>query len=127
MYQSVRASDEIFLQFLGLVTVLEILFTFDDYGVKRRIASRTSTLYLNDDSQRMELNKKLREIYKDRNDLVHGNTISLNPKSLYHQHYDFLLPIVFQIFPMYIEIASKGFTRKEIAKHLDSLFYDDSE
>lgn len=127
IYQHARASDEIFLQFLGLVTVLEILFTFKEDSLRKRIASRTSALYLNDEAKRIELNGILRTIYKDRSDLVHGNTISLNPESLYHKHYDFLLPVVFQILPMYIDIAYWGGTKKHIISELDKMFFDDSD
>ena len=82
MYQSARATDEIFLQFIGLVIVLEILFSIDDGDIKKKIASRTSALYHNDESKRVELNAKLKEIYKDRSELIHGNTISLHLKLL---------------------------------------------
>lgn len=126
VYQNVRASDEIFLQFLGLITVLEILFVSNNEPKRKRASSRTSAFYKKDESDRIELNKKLREIYKDRNDLAHGSAVSLNPQSSYHKHYDFLLPIVFQILPSYIENLSQGKTKKEINKILDNIFFDDS-
>ena len=122
MYQQARASDEIMLQFLGMVTVLEILFTFDENKLKKKFASRISGLYYNDSLKRDELNKKLKEIYKDRSELVHGNKITLNPESLYHKHYEFLLLIVFQILKYYVQFLSENITKKEIIKHLDEKF-----
>jgi len=119
MYQQARASDEIIMQFLGMVTVLEILFTFDETELKQKLAFRTSRLYYNDKSKRIELYEKLRQIYKDRSDLVHGSKITLNPESLYHKHYEFLLPIVFETLRYYVELLSDGKTKKEIIGILD--------
>jgi len=127
MYQSARGTNETFLKFMGLVTVLEILFTLKNDSIRKRISSRTSALFFDDESKRIELNSKLRTIYKDRSDLVHGNTISLNPRSLYFKHYTFLLSIIFELLPKYIEKISQGKTKNEIIRYLDSLFYDDSD
>jgi len=122
MYQQARASDEIILQFLGMVTVLEILFTFDEPKLKKKFASRTSGLYYKDESQRIKLNENLKQIYQNRSDLIHGNKITLNPESLYHKHYEFLLPIVFETLKHYIKLLSDEITKKEIIKNLDKEF-----
>ncbi|MCE9653249.1 MAG: hypothetical protein K8Q89_09410 [Nitrosarchaeum sp.] len=121
VYHKARSSDEIFTQFLDLVTVLETLFTENDGETKYKLALRTCIFYENDTLKRKELFEKLRTVYRDRSDLIHGNKISLNPHSVYHKHYEFLLPIVFQILIKYIKILSNDVAKKDIVKMIDDM------
>ena len=125
-YQKSRASDVVFTQFLDLVTVLETLFTENDGEQKQKFASRTSIFYERDTTKRIELFEKLRIIYKNRSELVHGNKISLNPHSVYHDHFEFLLPMVFKILSTYIGILSDGHTKKDIINLIDKEILDKS-
>lgn len=119
VYQKSKRSDEIFTQFLDLVTVLESLFTENDGEIAYKFALRTSYFIESDGIKRFDLFQKLRKIYRDRSHLIHGNELSLNPNSIYHEHVMFLSPIVFRIIPKYIELLTSRNNKKTIIEMLD--------
>ena len=120
-YHLSKHAKHSFTKFLDLVTVLESLFTENDGELKYKFALRTSLFHENDPVNRKKLYTNLHQIYKDRSNLVHGNYISLNPKSMYDERIEYLTPIIFNVFPKYIEYMSSGLSKKDILKLIDNM------
>lgn len=119
-YYNSKHSEQIYSSFLDLVAVLETLFTENDGEVRYKFSLRTSIFMESDPEKRYALFEKLKKIYKDRSELVHGDDITLNPYTKYHQHVSFLTPLVFETLHKYIELSS-SLTKKEIIKQIDKI------
>jgi hypothetical protein len=120
-YYNSKHATEIYSTLLGLVTVLETLFTENDGETKYKFSLRTSIFVEDDPEKRLELFEKLKKIYKERSELVHGDDVSLNPTTVYHDYVTFLSPIVFDTLARYIELLSNNLTKKEIIKQIDAI------
>lgn len=120
-YYNSKHSGERYSSFLDLVAILETLFTENDGEIKYKFSLRTSIFVESDPEKRQILFEKLKKIYKDRSELVHGDDITLNPHTVYHEHVSFLTPIVFETLLKYIELSSKNLTKKEIIKQIDKI------
>ena len=106
--------------FLNLVTSLEALFS-EGTEIRQTLSLRTAIFTETDVTKRKELFEYLKKMYKDRSNLVHGRDVSLNPLSDYTMHEVSLRKIVRKSLINYIDLASKGKTKKEIIVHIDDL------
>lgn len=119
-YQKSVQRGDMLQEFLGLVTSLESLLCGRG-NLRYKFALRTSVFIEPDKSKRKELYKKLQHIYDLRNDLVHGNKISMYP---YRDHWEYkieLIPIVEKALNNYIELAHNKNSNEDILQHIDEI------
>jgi len=121
LYQRAMEEDDHLKDFLDLVMVLEALFNDGEGEITFKLAQRTSNFAESDPNKRRELFDKLKKTYKARSLLVHGTDLDLDRYSDYHDHKNFLIPIVQKCLLNYIEKNSKDISKEEIIKELDNI------
>lgn len=112
------SSDDI-TNLIDMITILESLFTRNDGEVSFKLALRTAIFVEDDISKRKNVFELLRIAYKKRSDLVHGNDMTLDPKSVYHEYQMKIYPIIQTALVKYIQLLSEGKNKNKILESID--------
>ena len=117
-YRSVITMESI-EDFIGMVTVLEALFS-DGEELKYKLALRTALMIKDKMSYSRVIFDEVSKIYKKRSELVHGDIIPIRFRKE-------LIPLkmaatTYAKFSLlgYVELAAKGMTKKKIIEMLDN-------
>ena len=119
LYQRAVEEDDHLISFLDLVMALESLFSDGQGEITYKFALRTSNFVESKTAERHDLFEKLKEAYRYRSKLVHGDDLSLNRFGEYNNQKYFMLKIVQKTLLKYIPMALSGKSKKQIYGEID--------
>jgi len=121
LYQQSKQRYEILNDFIDLVICVETLVCGGGGSLRYKFALRSSLIAETKPEKRLQLFKKLQDIYKERNDLIHGNKLPSNPLENFPEYIEILTKLTKSVLPYYIEKLALGSSIEEINSGIDKL------
>ncbi len=121
LYQQAKQRYEILNDFIDLVICVETLVCGGGGSLRYKFALRSSLIAETESEKRLQLFKKLQDIYKERNDLIHGNKLPSNPLANFPEYIEVLTKVANAVLPYYIKKLVQGNSIEEINSGIDKL------